>query len=237
MENNGEINNFLNKFFQLVGNENQCDSVIFRNAINIANAIVGTFGKYCEVVIHDLRTPESSIIYMAGNVTNRKVGAPITNFVLENLRKYGNSCKDSIGYKSVTKDGNILKSSTIYIKNATDKIIGTVCINYDITALINHLEEITKFDDSNDQEEINEFFATDVTEILDIIINQAIIAKGIPMEEMKKEDKIEIVGALDVKGVFLIKGAVDKLALALGVSRYTIYNYLEQERSQRNAIY
>jgi len=35
---------------------------------------------------------------------------------------------------------------------------------------------------------------------------------------------------LDKKGVFLVKGSVEQVASVLGVSRYTIYNYLEETR-------
>ena len=47
---------------------------------------------------------------------------------------------------------------------------------------------------------------------------------------MSKEDKVSIVEALEEKGVFLIKGAVDYVAKVLCVSRYTIYNYLDEIR-------
>ena len=51
---------------------------------------------------------------------------------------------------------------------------------------------------------------------------------------MEKEDKLVIVRRLDEKGVFLVKGAIDYVANILGVSRYTIYNYLDEVRSSPN---
>ncbi|MDD2481760.1 MAG: helix-turn-helix domain-containing protein, partial [Lutispora sp.] len=39
---------------------------------------------------------------------------------------------------------------------------------------------------------------------------------------------MNIVETLEDKGVFLIKGAVDYVAKVLCVSRYTIYNYLDE---------
>ena len=53
----------------------------------------------------------------------------------------------------------------------------------------------------------------------------------IPVKLMEKEDKLQIVKRLDEKGVFLVKGAIDHVATILGVSRYTIYNYLDETRS------
>lgn len=218
----------------LVDSNNQHHHKIFKSFTGVAEAIAKTFGNYCEVVIHDLRKPEASIIYIVGNVTNRKIGAPITNFVLENLIQHGNNCPDSIAYKSFTRSGNTLKSSTVYIRDLNDEIIGAMCINYDITELVSHLDQIVSFNNSESADENNEFFATDVTDILDTLINQVVTTNGVPIESMKREDKIKIVSKLDIKGVFLIKGAIDKVASILGVSRYTVYNYLEQDRANRN---
>lgn len=50
---------------------------------------------------------------------------------------------------------------------------------------------------------------------------------------MQKEHKLKIVEVLDEKGVFLIKGAVDDVANAIGVSRYSVYNYLDEIRAAK----
>lgn len=41
-------------------------------------------GKDCEVVLHDLRYPDESVIAIAnGDISSRKVGAPATDFILK----------------------------------------------------------------------------------------------------------------------------------------------------------
>lgn len=204
--------------------------------IPIAKGIAETLGKFCEVAVHDLRNPERSLIYVSGSITNRQKGAPITNIVLENIRRYGNSCHDLIGYKNITKDGRTLKSTTIFIRDSGGIIIGCLCFNYDITGLLihkGHMEEFTAFAEELQTANEGELFASDIVEVLDTMINQTINNTGIPVAMMQKEDKVQVVRELDLKGVFMIKGAVDKIALVLGVSRYTIYNYLEEDRSNR----
>jgi predicted transcriptional regulator YheO len=59
--------------------------------IPIAEGIARTLGESCEVVIHDLRNPESSLVYIAGDVTGRKLGAPLTNLSLQILKQKGKS--------------------------------------------------------------------------------------------------------------------------------------------------
>ena len=45
---------------------------------------------------------------------------------------------------------------------------------------------------------------------------------------LKREDKLKIVSFIYDENSFLIKGAIDQVANELQVSRYTIYNYLEE---------
>ncbi|MNE73681.1 hypothetical protein D3C80_1697050 [compost metagenome] len=48
---------------------------------------------------------------------------------------------------------------------------------------------------------------------------------------MKKSQKLEAVRQMQDRGLFIVKGGIEKAAAALGVTRYTIYNYLEQIRA------
>jgi predicted transcriptional regulator YheO len=48
----------------------------------------------------------------------------------------------------------------------------------------------------------------------------------------KREDTLEIVSFTYDENDFLIKGAIDQVAHELQVSRYTIYNYLEELKAK-----
>ncbi len=48
---------------------------IFKHLESVARGIVGTFGPRCEVVVHDLDKPDSSLIIIEDSVTGRKKGA------------------------------------------------------------------------------------------------------------------------------------------------------------------
>lgn len=49
---------------------------------------------------------------------------------------------------------------------------------------------------------------------------------GSDSSEWTRADKQRVVRMLDERGAFLLRGAVDDIANAMGVSRITIYNYL-----------
>jgi len=75
-----------------------------------------TFGSRCEVVLHDLRNLDRSIVKIAnGHITGRSAGGPITDFGLRML-KSGSKEDLLINYPSVGKDGRKLKSSTFLFR-------------------------------------------------------------------------------------------------------------------------
>ncbi|SHE59207.1 helix-turn-helix transcriptional regulator [Desulforamulus putei] len=216
-----------------VNKEMDTPEVIFSNLIRIADTIAQNFGKNCEVAVHDLSNLDKSLIHIAGDVTHRKPGAPITDLVVKVLHQEGDQARDMVGYKSITKDGRILKSSTTFIRDGRDKIIGALCINFDITdfqhiqAAVGDLINLP-YQGGEDKKET---FASTVHETIDVLVAQAAEVVGKPPATMSMEEKIKFVATLEQKGAFLIKGAVDYIATVLGVSKYTVYNYLQKVRS------
>ena len=53
---------------------------------------------------------------------------------------------------------------------------------------------------------------------------------GAPLSEMSREQKQAAVRHLDEQGAFLLRGAVDDIAHLMGVSRVTLYTYLNAIR-------
>lgn len=206
---------------------------LLKSLIPVVKTIAKMFGKNCEVVLHDFTTPQNSIIAIEnGYITGRKIGDPITDFALSSWRQggFGDTKEDKvINYKTKTKDGRILKSSSVFIRDEKENIVGCLCINYDMTGYLmfeKTMKEFCTLNELNGEKE--ETFIKDVDEILDSIINKAIEEIQKPVSLMQKEDNLRVVEIVDEKGGFMIKGAVDQLAHKLNVSRFTIYNYLDE---------
>jgi predicted transcriptional regulator YheO len=206
----------------------------------VVEAIAGTFGSSCEVVLHDLRNIEnldhSIIKIINGHVTGRKVGGPITDQGLRNL-KSGDKETLLTNYRSVTKDGRTLKSSSVIFRDMKGKPIAAVCINLDLTDFIefnSRIQDIFGITEKDNQGESIETFQNSGVSTLDGIADKAIKRRGKAVSSMGRKEKIEIVKQLDEGGYFLIKGAIKLLALKLNVSKYTIYNYLEQIHTERS---
>ena len=73
----------------------------------------------------------------------------------------------------------------------------------------------------------------DVHELLNRLIDQCIQKYGKPPKLLTKEEKIQFIADLDMKGAFVITKASDRVYSLLGNSRYTFYTYLEQGRKMR----
>jgi predicted transcriptional regulator YheO len=201
------------------------------------DGIARTFGSRCEVVLHDLRNFRNlhrSIVKISnGHVTGRTVGGAITNQGLAFL-KSGREENLLLNYSSVTKDGRPLKSSTIVFRDDKRKPIASICINFDMTDIMNFngvIQEIFRISEEEHPQAL-ETFQVDTVSTLNRIADETIRKTGKALRSMERKDKIEIVGKLEDEGFFLIKGAIKLIAAKLNVSKFTIYNYLEQIRNK-----
>lgn len=225
------------------------------------------FGNRCEIILHDLtKEYDHTIVDIRnGYITNRKIGDCGSNLGLEVLR---GTVQDGNRYNYVvtTRDGKILRSSTMFIRNSNDEVIGCLCINTDITETVRFEEFLKQYNKYNlsvspiysypepaaaqkeqatAQEEppqqpqpsdTSEIFANDVSQVLEYLITEADRLIGKPVSEMKREDKIEFVRFLDKKGAFLITKASEKVYDHLKISRFTLYNYLDIVHKENDVI-
>ncbi|MFE5405523.1 helix-turn-helix domain-containing protein [Streptomyces sp. NPDC056580] len=54
--------------------------------------------------------------------------------------------------------------------------------------------------------------------------------KGMPLADLDRKAKQEVVRVLEARGAFSVRHGVETVAGALGVSRFTVYNYLNREK-------
>lgn len=205
----------------------------FRMLCEIGECIARQFGSDCEVVLHDLtRSYDNTIVAIwNGHVTGREVGGGGTDAGLSILR--GTALpRDQYSYINKTKEGRILRSSSKYFLDDKGNAVGSLCINYDITDFVAVRNVMTKLTTREESESKEEVFTSNVDELLDILMKEAVEQTGHSLESLEKEDKAAVVRYLDDKGAFLIKKSVERVADFLGVSRFTIYNYLNEAQEE-----
>ena len=201
----------------------------------VAKGIAGHFGSSCEVVIHELseRSADSSIVAIEnGHVSGRKAGDGPSHIVLEQLGQEDPDAEDQIGYLTRTPDGKILKSSSIYIRDGQGKIAAILGINFDISALQmfeNALHEIISPDQHEQKEP--ERITLNVADLLEDLIRQADELVGKPVALMTKDDKVKAIRYLSKSGALMITKSGDKIAKHFGISKYTLYSYLDNSKT------
>ena len=199
----------------------------------LAKGIAALFGPACEVAVHDLTGDlESSIIAIEnGQVTGRHVGDGASELVLKAIADSAGTVEDHYSYLARTKEGRMVKSSSIYIRDDKGKAIGLFGINYDITDLImaqRALDVAVSVEKPENEGDISAI-TTNVADLLDRLIEEADTFIGKPVAMMTKDDKTQAIKHLNDKGAFLIKKAGDKVAKHYDISKYTLYNYMDAE--------
>jgi predicted transcriptional regulator YheO len=186
-----------------------------------------------EVVLHDLTKMPNSIAAIGGAITGRNVEGPTTDL---GLRVYRSDWREHmIGYRTETSDGMVMRSSTIFFHAPSGKPVACLCINTDIHSLVQAHDVLaaltfTSPTISNEPplEANKETFPASVEALTERILRDAIAAVGVPVQLMKKAQKMTVVRELDTKGFFALREAAELAANRLRVSRYTIYNYLNE---------
>jgi predicted transcriptional regulator YheO len=194
-----------------------------------------TLGPDCEVVIHDLSRPQASrVLIENAQVTGRQVGMPIGDLVVRVLRSPRFRDDMLANYPTQAPDGRTLKSSTAIIRDEQGQAVGALCLNIDISrfaAAAGALHQFVRFEDPQVPEDREvEVPDENVWDVVDRIITEVVSSYGPNVELLDRNEKVAIVGFLYEKGVFLIKGAVEHVARKLGVSRFTVYNYVDEVR-------
>lgn len=208
--------------------------------IQLAHGLAEHFGPQCEIAIHDVTRDLSNTIVSIenGQISGRAQGDAASNVVLEALHTPPEELKDQIGYLTRSSDGKALKSSSIYIRDRSGNLRYIFSVNYDISSL-KAVDELirglitthpaTDQCDKAEQEkqESAPRIPHTVTELLDSLIEHALAEVGKPVVMMTKEDKIRVVRYLNDAGAFLITKSGDRIASVLGISKFTLYKYME----------
>ncbi|MGN1008769.1 MAG: transcriptional regulator [Butyricicoccus sp.] len=205
-------------------------------------------GPDYEVALHDLTDKNHSIIAIANShVSGREIGAPLTNVALKTLMDKSYLTQDyRLHYRSVSTNGKTLRSSTYFIKEKNDAIIGMLCVNFDDSryqALSNEIlrlchpdafvEKHYQFDESlviNSHTDIPtaEYFHSSINVVAGDAVSRELARLGLTADRLTAEERIQIIAALESGGIFLLKGAVKDVADALHCSQASVYRYLSQ---------
>ena len=106
-----------------------------------------------------------------------------------------------------------------------------LCVNCDITEMLKVREIFETYIGEEKIDTPSEEPPQDVMTIIDELIKSIVGTEEI--KNFTRKRCVEIVKFMDEKGIFLVKGAIDKVADLMGVSKVTIYSYLDEAKGKR----
>ena len=208
-------------------------------------------GPHLEVVLHDVSKPANSVIAIAnGHISGRSVGSSVLEgpqddkgFEAATTLKSDEGAVHSLveDYLTVTASGRHLKSASAIFRDALGEPFATLCLNADISGfhaahgwLEQMLKPVAQALAPAAAIAIAPAAEPQMDTLMQEIIGAAVPVPGGTAASMKREDKIRAVGEMQRRGLFIVKGGVERAAAALKVSRFTIYNYMEQLRRRED---
>lgn len=204
------------------------------------------YGKNCEVILYNLTNPKQiSIMAHKNSITeqNDSVSEIIISMLNSNIYQDKNFIVNNI-VKSKNND-QVIRTSSYFIKDENDELIGILCVNLDLTPIKKLTDEVESFMmlgqtiniNGKPVENCKENMKISLEELMLNLIYETIDSFHERPSNMSIDDKKAFVSSLQGKGVFLLKGSVSVVADIMEISEQTVYRYLkDNENSMINRL-
>lgn len=188
-----------------------------------------------EIVLHDVSDLDRSIIAIENaHISGRDVGGSSTDLVLRILREQSYRERDfTPAYTSTSANGKFFRSGTFFIKHEGE-LLGLLCTNTDLTplhALKKAAEDLfTSRNGERSAASIDEKLSQSVNDIPVETALEVMREMDVHPDRLSQDERLKVVGELDRRGIFLLKGAIASVARVLKISEPTLYRYLRTLR-------
>ena len=199
----------------------------FKMLDDIAKGIAITFGPNCETLIQDYGLPNHPIISIYNNnVSGRSIGSE--DEISDGASRYveGVQVTDHLINCFALRGNKKIKATSFNFKG--DDYFFCFGINFDFTTLAETQSALAALTIVNDKLNV----AVDQN-LLSKMFDEAVRQINVPVERMKKSDRIRIVQILESQKAFTFQKSVPYVADRLNVSRLTVYQYLKELSSQQ----
>ena len=193
----------------------------------LAKGLHAVIGPNCEIVLHDFRDVEHSVIAIEGNLSGRQPGAPLPD--LQFIKGDTDLPReDQLNYQ-IQIGRKTLQSSTIWIQNRDGQLLGALCINMDYSSLQQAhtlLESLLEPLQQNPEFIVQDSLARDIEDLVAKTIH-GLLENSLEKNpaQLPAPQKKNLVQNLEKSGVFQLRGAVECVCEMVDISRATLYNY------------
>jgi predicted transcriptional regulator YheO len=194
--------------------------------VPVAASISALLHPHGEVVLHDLTSGTIAGIWNA--MSGRRAGDP--SLLDDAPADYAAS--PVLGpYDKTGPSGARLKSVTAVLPGAQPGAapVGLLCINLDVSQLDQAAQLLAAFVAPR-QEPPAALFRRDWRETAQAKLHAWLKTRGLSAKALTREERIELIAALDADGLFEARRAVEHVAEMIGISRAAAYGYLGEAR-------
>jgi predicted transcriptional regulator YheO len=191
----------------------------------VCEAIVALLAPYAEVAVHDLR--RDRIVGLWNPISEREIG---DRSLIDELPSYSDDARVIGPYPKVLADGRAVTSVSVVLHNAKGAPRGLLCINFDRSPLDGMIDLLVRFA-APVADRPAELFDKDWREQILLVVDEECRSRRLRRDRLTRAHRLELVRALDERGLFATRNAAAHAARALGVSRTTVYALLKETRS------
>ena len=202
-------------------------------------ALGSVVNRNTEIVLHDLTAPEKSVLAIVnGHLTNRAIGSPVLAVPQQDrglaalLDRAGNAANNTPqvipDYPTSGKDGRPLRSATALYRDSRGEPFAALCINSDNGDLLAARACLDRMLNDAASPAPDVTGTADMEQLMADIIADSLSELHGSERTARKRARLAAVRKMKERGMFIVKGGIEKAADALGVTRYTIYNYLDE---------
>ena len=199
--------------------------------IKFCDFLTHVMGPQTEIVLHD---KAGAIIWIAqGHITGREVGQQdlLPAMELAAKQRAAEGFDYTTGYKTFSRKGTPLRSSSLFFRDEAGTLAYTLCVNQDISAYVDLQQMLDAF--IGDRPAVAQVQPEQDT--LDDVVMKMIlgeIARMKPSDIDSKEAKLRLIRRLNEKGIFGARGAVGTVCELLHIAQPTLYKYLQESKEE-----
>jgi predicted transcriptional regulator YheO len=199
-------------------------SALIEQVKQIAQGLGETFAPFCEVVVHDLSNPKHAILAIHNNLSGRKVGQPATELGLARIADPDYPQRLS-NYANRFADGRRVKSTSIGIKDSSNRYVAALCMNVDMTLFDGLQNAVGQFAAVTENLRVRETLDPANAETLRKRIDQFAANCATTSRALKSDQKRALLRQLKNEGFLELRRSMEIIASHLGVSRASVYSY------------
>lgn len=207
----------------------------------VVNHTTALLGPDLELVLHDLSRPDTSVVAISnGRISGRGIGSaiisgPFDDKALKSLIENGEvdeAVTVIADYHTRVPDGRTLDSLTLMFRDDKGRAFAALCANADRARLVQLRQLVdgmfappvaaASVEDEADP-------TVSVEAMVRKIIEESIAAVSTTPNTLSRDERAQAVRLMSERGLFLVRSSVEMAAERLGVTRHTIYNYLDKE--------